>query len=52
MRTSSFPSGLQSCGEQSRLPEQEKTLAPYAFLQIDEPKLYDFSRYNECLMTR
>jgi hypothetical protein len=51
MRTSSFPRGL-SCGEQSRLPEQEKTLAPYAFLQIAGPKLYDFPRYNECLMTR
>ena len=51
MRTSSFPRGL-SCGEQSRLPEQEKTLVPYAFLQIAGPKLYDFYRYNECLMTR
>jgi len=47
-----FPDRIASCGEQSRLPEQEKTLAPYAFLQIDEPKLFDFSRYNECLMTR
>ena len=47
-----FPERIASCGEQSRLPEQEKTLAPYAFLQIDEPKLYDFARYNECLMTR
>lgn len=47
-----FPERIESCGEHSRLPEQEKTLAPYAFLQIDEPKLYDFPRYNECLMTR
>ncbi len=47
-----FPERIESCGEQSRLPEQEKTIAPYAFLQIDEPKLYDFPRYNECLMTR
>ena len=47
-----FPERIASCGEQSRLPEQEKVLAPYAFLQIDEPKLYDFARYNECLMTR
>ena len=46
-----FPERIASCGEQSRLPEQEKRLAPYAFLQIDEPKLYDFARYNECLMT-
>lgn len=47
-----FPERIASCGEQSRLPEQEKTLPPYAFLQIEEPKLYDFPRYNECLMTR
>jgi hypothetical protein len=46
-----FPERIASCGEQSRLPDQEKVLAPYVFLQIDEPKLYDFSRYNECLMT-
>jgi hypothetical protein len=45
-----FPERVDSCGQQSRRPEQEKTLAPYAFLQIDEPKLYDFPRYNECLM--
>ena len=47
----SIPSALPR-ERQSRLPEQEKTIAPYAFLQIDEPKLYDFPRYNECLMTR
>jgi hypothetical protein len=47
-----FPERIASCGEQSRLPEQEKALPPYPFLQIDEPKLYNFSRYNECLMTR
>ena len=46
-----FPERIASCGEQSRLPEREKILAPYPFLQIDEPKLYDFARYNECLMT-
>ena len=47
-----FPERIEPCGEQSRLPEHEKKLAPYAFLQIGEPKLYDFPRYNECLMTR
>jgi hypothetical protein len=47
-----FPERIATCGEQSRLPEQEKVLAPYDFLQIGEPKLYDFSRYNECLMTQ
>jgi hypothetical protein len=46
-----FPARIEPCGEQSRLPEREKILAPYAFLQLDEPKLYDFARYNECLMT-
>jgi hypothetical protein len=45
-----FPERIAPCGEESRQPEQEKMLAPYAFLQIDEPKLYDFPRYNECLM--
>jgi hypothetical protein len=47
-----FPERIETCGEQSRMPEREKVLAPYPFLQIDEPKLYDFARYNECLMTR
>ena len=47
-----FPERIESCGEQSRMPEREKVLAPYPFLQIEEPKLYDFARYNECLMTR
>jgi hypothetical protein len=46
-----FPERIETCGEQSRLPEREKILPPYAFLQIEEPKLYDFARYNECLMT-
>jgi hypothetical protein len=45
-----FPERIVSCGEQSRLPEREKMLGPYAFLQIDQPKLYDFARYNDCLM--
>jgi len=47
-----FPERIESCGENSRLPEQENMPAPYAFLQIGEPKLYDFPRYNECLMSR
>jgi hypothetical protein len=38
------------CGETSRLPEHEKLLPPYQFLQLAEPKLYDFARYNQCLM--
>ena len=34
------------------LPEREQVLRPYAFLLLDEPKLYDFARYNECLMKK
>jgi hypothetical protein len=47
-----FPERIAPCGEQSRLPGQEKVLAPYPFLQIDEAKLYDFAHYNDCLMTQ
>ena len=47
-----FPERIDRCGERSRLREQEKGLPPYAFLQIEAPKLYDFARYNECLMKR
>lgn len=47
-----FPERIAPCGEESRLPNQDKMPAPYPFLQIDEPKLYDFPHYNECLMRR
>ena len=47
-----FPERIESCGKQSRAPEREKTLRPYDFLLLDEPKLYDFERYNECLMKK
>ena len=46
-----FPDRIERCGEASRLREQEKLLPPYEFLQFAEPKLYDFPRYNACLMT-
>jgi hypothetical protein len=46
-----FPDRIERCGEASRLREREKLLPPYEFLQADEPKLYDFPRYNACLMT-
>jgi hypothetical protein len=46
-----FPDRIERCGEASRLREQEKLLPPYEFLQFGEPKLYDFGRYNACLMT-
>jgi hypothetical protein len=45
-----FPDRIEECGERVRLPEREKLLQPYAFLLIEQPKLYDFARYNECLM--
>lgn len=47
-----FPERIASCGEQSRLREEERMLPPYSFLFLDEPRLYDFARYNECLMVK
>lgn len=47
-----FPDRIDRCGERSRLRAQEKELPPYGFLEIEAPKLYDFARYNECLMKR
>ncbi len=46
-----FPDRIEPCGEASRLREQEKLLPPYKFLQLAEPKLYDFTRYNSCMIT-
>lgn len=45
-----FPDRIDRCGEGVRLRDQEKLLPPYEFLQFAEPKLYDFARYNGCLM--
>jgi hypothetical protein len=36
--------------EASRLRDQEPLFPPYGFLQLAEPRLYDFARYNACLM--
>jgi hypothetical protein len=47
-----FPERVELCGEKARLHEREKALPPYDFLHLDEPKLYDFVRYNKCLMTK
>jgi hypothetical protein len=47
-----FPERIESCGEQSRATEHEQVLRPYGFLSLSEPRLYDFARYNECLMKR
>ena len=46
-----FPERVEACGERARLPEREKVLKPYSFLTLDQSKLYDFGRYNACLMT-
>lgn len=45
-----FPDRIERCGEASRLREREKLLPPYGFMQPAGPKLYDFPRYNVCLM--
>jgi hypothetical protein len=45
-----FPDRIERCGEASRLRDQESSFPPYAFLQLAEPRLYDFARYNACLM--
>lgn len=46
-----FPDRIERCGEAVRLRDQEQLLPPYEFLKFAEPKLYDFARYNTCLMT-
>jgi len=46
-----FPERIVRCGEASRLPEREQLLPPYQFLRLAMPRLYDFVRYNRCLMT-
>ena len=46
-----FPERIAPCGERARLPEREKLLPPYEFLQIDDPRLYDFERFADCIMT-
>jgi hypothetical protein len=46
-----FPERIEECGDRVRLPERERVLQPYAFLLVEQPKLYDFARYNECLMS-
>jgi hypothetical protein len=46
-----FPERVAPCEQRARLADQEKLLPPYAFLDLDQPKLYDFELYNKCLMT-
>lgn len=45
-----FPDRIARCGEQARLTERERMLPPYGFLQLVQPRLYDFASYNKCLM--
>jgi hypothetical protein len=45
-----FPERIVRCGEESRLPDRERLLQPYEFLNLDKPRLYDFAHYNKCLM--
>ena len=45
-----FPDRVERCGEASRLRDQEPLFPPYGFLRLAEPRLYDFARYNACLM--
>ena len=47
-----FPERIDTCGESARVPVRESVLRPYDFLELSEPKLFDFVRYNECLMKR
>jgi hypothetical protein len=46
-----FPERIAPCEASSRRPELEQALPPYDFLEISEPKLYDFERYVDCVMT-
>jgi len=46
-----FPERVARCGETSRLYDRERLLPPYQFLQLADPRLYDFMQYNRCLMT-
>jgi hypothetical protein len=45
-----FPDRIDPCGEASRRRDQEPLFPPYDFLKLSEAKLYDFARYNACLM--
>jgi hypothetical protein len=46
-----FPERMARCEKEARRHGLEKLLPPYDFLEIAEAKLYDFGRYNSCLMT-
>jgi hypothetical protein len=45
-----FPDRAAACDLKARLADRERLLAPYEFLHLERPRLYDFSIYNRCLM--
>lgn len=45
-----FPERVMACEQQARLESREALLRPYDFLTLDRPRLYDFTRFNRCLM--
>jgi hypothetical protein len=45
-----FPERVPLCEQQSRLQSREAVLAPYEFLGLEEPRLYNFAEFNRCLM--
>ncbi|MBM3531322.1 MAG: hypothetical protein FJX62_24880 [Alphaproteobacteria bacterium] len=45
-----FPERVMACEQQARLQSREALLRPYDFLALDRPRLYDFAKFNRCLM--
>jgi len=46
-----FPERIAPCEQSTHLPEVEKALPPYDFLELSEPRIYDLERYVDCVMT-
>jgi hypothetical protein len=46
-----FPQRIAPCEQNTHLPEVEKALPPYEFLEMNEPRIYDLERYIDCVMT-
>jgi hypothetical protein len=46
-----FPQRIAPCEQSTHLPEVEKALPPYEFLEMNEPRIYDLERYVDCVMT-
>jgi hypothetical protein len=41
---------IPDCEQRARLPELERVLQAYEFLEMENGRLYDFAEYNKCLM--